>query len=108
MLQHTGTVQYALTVTQDNEDTNRLYQLLSQLTDIILEGYSAQLDSLRHIQGGDGPRYREVLTKYETDRHNLIKVFSELAYSFHIYFHIWHSSSLMALTLCQIRLFHSA
>ena len=49
-----------------------LFEQLVNLTDIVLEGYSCQLESLRHNQQ---LQFEQVQKKYEQDRHNMISPF---------------------------------
>ena len=60
----------------DVKDRGALFQQLLELSDIVLDGYRSQLESIKHGPG-ENQRYLEVLRKYEQDRTTLIKPFSE-------------------------------
>jgi len=74
ILQHGFTVQYGLDNTSTTEHKSRLCQQLVDLADIMLDGYTTQLESIKwHLkhQSKDyvtAAHYEETLRKYEQDR----------------------------------------
>jgi nuclear pore complex protein Nup133 len=65
----TRTLEEALPETGDTEVQDVLFEQLVHLTDIVLDGYSCQLESLQHNQQ---LQFEQVQKKYEQDRHNMI------------------------------------
>ncbi|KAI0211444.1 Nucleoporin_C domain-containing protein [Lamellibrachia satsuma] len=74
--QHGITSERALPEAHDVKDRGALFQQLLELSDIVLECYRSQLESIKH-GSGENHRYIEVLRKYEQDRATLIKPFMQ-------------------------------
>ncbi|KAK2188235.1 hypothetical protein NP493_139g03010 [Ridgeia piscesae] len=74
--QHAITSEQALPEANDVKDRGALFQQLLELSDIVLDGYRSQLESIKHGPG-ENQRYLEVLRKYEQDRTTLIKPFMQ-------------------------------
>ncbi|XP_052097851.1 nuclear pore complex protein Nup133-like isoform X1 [Mytilus californianus] len=67
--QYTKTYEEALPETGDAEIRDVLFEQLVHLTDIVLDGYRCQLESLRQCNSA---HHDQFLKRYEQDRHNMI------------------------------------
>ncbi|KAL5008238.1 hypothetical protein ScPMuIL_013819 [Solemya velum] len=74
--QYSITLEQGIPDVQDVETQSGLFQQLLSLVDIILDGYSSQLESLRQNPTQE-ERYEELQRRYEQDRHRLIAPFLE-------------------------------
>lgn len=70
LFQVSVTVERAIPETQDVETRGTLFQQLLDLADLLLDGYSSQLQSLRLSQQ-QSERYTQLLRKYEDERRKL-------------------------------------
>ncbi|XP_013421328.1 nuclear pore complex protein Nup133 [Lingula anatina] len=75
--QHQLTVEHAVSESQDVQTRGALLQQLVNITDVLLDGYRCQLDSLRMLPG-DTEHMLEVQQSYTQARHNLIMPFVKL------------------------------
>lgn len=75
--QHRVTFERGLAEAGDHQERGGLYQQLMELTDLILDGYKTQLESIKQ-NVGETPHFLEVLRKYEQDRSALIMPFSKI------------------------------
>ena len=66
----------AIPAAQDNQQRGALLQQLLELTDILLDGYKTELESVRQSTG-ESPQYHELKHKYETDRRAFIQPFGK-------------------------------
>jgi hypothetical protein len=84
LLQYETTINHCAPSLQNAQDKVVLFQRLLELTDILLDGYRVQLDSIKpYLQkksARENDRYAELLQKYEQERTALIKPFSECGY----------------------------
>ncbi|CAC5366026.1 NUP133 [Mytilus coruscus] len=67
--QYTKTYEEALPETGDAEIRDVLFEQLVHLTDIVLDGYRCQLESLRQCNSAHHDQFQK---RYEQDRHNMI------------------------------------
>lgn len=74
--QHGITVENALPEVSDSTQRGIIYQQLVELTDAVLDGFRAQLDSIK-LSAGESVHYMEVLRQYEMERSRLLAPFSE-------------------------------
>ena len=72
ILQHMLTVGQGLPNAEDVQTRGVLYQQLMEMTDLILDGYITQLQSLRESQGQGSSRYMEMEQRYHQERASLI------------------------------------
>ena len=70
------TAEKALVDAGDTQERGNLFQQLMELTDLILDGYTVQMESIKQSEG-ESNDYREVLRHYEQDRPALINTFSK-------------------------------
>lgn len=68
-LQYDKTLNEALPETADSEIRDVLFDQLADLTDIVLDGYSCQLESMRQCLS---PHFDQFHKKYEQDRHRML------------------------------------
>lgn len=68
-LQYTKTYEEALPETGDAEIRDVLFEQLVHLTDIVLDGYRCQLESLRQCNSA---HHDQFLKRYEQDRNKMI------------------------------------
>ena len=66
----------ALAEAGDTQERGSLFQHLMELTDLTLDGYCVQLESIKQSEG-ESNGYRDVLKQYEQDRLMLINPFSK-------------------------------
>lgn len=75
--QHTIICEHGLAEGQEDQSRGRFFQQLFELSDMVLEGYKVQLDSIKqHFAEND--RYCDVKAKYTACRSDLLRPFSEL------------------------------
>ncbi|XP_022083153.1 nuclear pore complex protein Nup133-like isoform X2 [Acanthaster planci] len=70
--QHRITLEQGIPNSEDVQSRGALYQQVMELTDLILEGYVTQLESVGLSSGKDSVEYEELEQKYHQERHALI------------------------------------
>ncbi|XP_038072152.1 nuclear pore complex protein Nup133-like [Patiria miniata] len=70
--QHRVTIEQGIPNGEDIQSRGALYQQIMELTDLILEGYVTQLESIGLGSGEDSSQYEELEQKYQQERHVLI------------------------------------
>ncbi|XP_033628946.1 nuclear pore complex protein Nup133-like [Asterias rubens] len=71
--QHRVTIERGIPNSEDIQSRGALYQQIMELTDLILEGYVTQLDSISLSSGEENAQYEELEQKYHQERSALIK-----------------------------------
>eukprot|EP00057_Strongylocentrotus_purpuratus_P019054 XP_011673528.1 PREDICTED: nuclear pore complex protein Nup133 [Strongylocentrotus purpuratus] len=75
--QHNLTVGRAVANAEDAQSRSGLFQQLQSITDLLLEGYIAQLESSMQADGEDSVQYAELEQRYTQERTTLISPFLE-------------------------------
>ncbi|XP_006811533.1 nuclear pore complex protein Nup133-like [Saccoglossus kowalevskii] len=75
--QHSLVLEYGINETEDVQWRGTLFQQLLELTDILLDGYLAQLESVKEKHSEDSDQYSELKHVYEQQRYVLIIPFVE-------------------------------
>ena len=76
-MQHKLTWQRAVQEAEDGETRAKLFEQLYQLSDVILDGFRAQLDSIKRHYGDTTTRWNDVHERYTSTRGELLEPFSE-------------------------------
>ena len=76
-VQHKLTWQRAVQEAEDGETRAKLFEQLYQLSDVILDGFRAQLDSIKRHYGDTTTRWNDVHERYTSTRGELLEPFSE-------------------------------
>ena len=76
-VQHNLTCSRAVPSAEDASARSSLFQQLQSLTDLLLEGYVAQLESTMQAEGEDSLVYADLEQKYTQERAALISPFCE-------------------------------
>ena len=71
------TIERGIPNSKDIQSRGTLYQQVMELTDLILEGYVTQLESIRLSAGEDNSQYEELEQRYHQERFSLIKPLSK-------------------------------
>ena len=71
------TIERGIPNSEDIQSRGALYQQIMELTDLILEGYVTQLDSISLSSGEENAQYEELEQKYHQERSALIKPLSK-------------------------------
>lgn len=75
LMQHNLTVGRAVANAEDAQSRSGLFQQLQSITDLLLEGYIAQLESSMQADGEDSVQYAELEQRYTQERTTLISPF---------------------------------
>ena len=75
--QHRLTLEHGIPNAEDLQSRGTLYQQVMELTDLMLDGYVTQLESVRAGSGQESALYQELEHKYLQERRALIMPLSK-------------------------------
>ena len=76
MFQHSVTLTHAVGESHNREERDTLFQQVMEMTDMVLDGYKTQLESIRQLEG-ESEQYMYINKDYQKRRTDLISAFSE-------------------------------